>query len=287
MKKAKKEKEVLNPNATFLEVAKQQHPDVVRHIENYIATHKLQLDSEIELEFKKEEKIKKIEDSIQPLKAHLQHPFYIGMGLVFDVTKNLGSMPPPPHALADNFKNLLANEKVDISSLKTKMPEFALIPSQKKDFEILFKRGIDEFQLSKTKRVKPITKAANENIFRAYMRIQIYYDALKKYYLELQNLYNEYSGQKYGAPKFQWKGSQRDLAELFIELDRRGYLTMNIPKIQIFFTGSNTIDQLLNFKGEYLDDIGRYQYPKVYTAAEKNKFDKILPNPKRGTAKNV
>lgn len=74
--------------------------------------------------------------------------------------------------------------------------------------------------------------------------------------------------------KIEWLGSQKQLAELFIELQKKGWINkLQISIIKSAFTKSNTIEQTL--KPGYDSVTKRNEYPEIYTAKYKARFDKI------------
>lgn len=80
--------------------------------------------------------------------------------------------------------------------------------------------------------------------------------------------------------KIQWLGTQKELAELFIRLRAKGWITDFEPEtIKDCFTNSNTIDQILK-PGEYTEDLGG-TFEQVFTPEYVPKFHGVLPNPKR------
>lgn len=74
--------------------------------------------------------------------------------------------------------------------------------------------------------------------------------------------------------KIEWLGTQKELAELFLELKRKGWLKdIPIKLIQMYFTESNSIDQVLN---PYYDRLSKLPtYEKIFTPKYKPKFDTI------------
>jgi site-specific DNA-adenine methylase len=68
---------------------------------------------------------------------------------------------------------------------------------------------------------------------------------------------------------------------LLIELERKNFIPENeSKKASAYFTKSNSIDKLLDYKGEFNLSKERYSYPKIFGTNAVNKFEKILPNPK-------
>lgn len=82
------------------------------------------------------------------------------------------------------------------------------------------------------------------------------------------------------SDKIQWLGTQKELAELFIRLRAKGWITDFEPEtIKDCFTNSNSIQQYLK-PGEYTEDLGG-TFEQVLTVEYAPKFHGILPNPKR------
>jgi len=79
----------------------------------------------------------------------------------------------------------------------------------------------------------------------------------------------------------QWKGTQKELAELFIELKKKGWIEEhnNYEAIKACFTNSNTIHQVLKpAQDKKTKDV---TYEGVYTPQYKPKFYGIQSNPKK------
>lgn len=77
--------------------------------------------------------------------------------------------------------------------------------------------------------------------------------------------------------KISWRGTQKELAELFVELKSKGWISSIEPNlIQDYFTESNTIKQVLKPNS----DKGVNHYEGIYTKAYKPKFDSIRRNEK-------
>ena len=79
-------------------------------------------------------------------------------------------------------------------------------------------------------------------------------------------------------PKIEWLGKQKELAELFIELKKKGWIqAIRAKVIQNCFTESNTIDQII--KPAY--DKYEPEYEQVYTDRYTKQFENIRPNKKK------
>jgi hypothetical protein len=77
--------------------------------------------------------------------------------------------------------------------------------------------------------------------------------------------------------KMEWLGTQKELAELFIELKNKGYIKeFKYNTIKACFTNTNTIHQIL--KPDNIDDP---IYPQVYSPEYKKKFEKIEKKEKK------
>jgi hypothetical protein len=78
--------------------------------------------------------------------------------------------------------------------------------------------------------------------------------------------------------KISWKGTQKELAELFVELKNKGWISEIEPNlIQEYFKESKTIKQVLK---PSKDKDGNANYDGIYTKVYKPKFDSIRRNEK-------
>jgi hypothetical protein len=76
--------------------------------------------------------------------------------------------------------------------------------------------------------------------------------------------------------KIEWQGTQKELAELFVELHKKGWIKeVNSNLIERYFTKSDTVKQILKPSE---DKMGTKNYDGIYTKAYKPKFKSILPN---------
>lgn len=72
----------------------------------------------------------------------------------------------------------------------------------------------------------------------------------------------------------EWEGTQKQLAELFVELKKKGWIKeINVNQIKSNFTKSKTIEQVL--KPHYDSATKENLYSEIYTAKYPPKFDKI------------
>lgn len=102
------------------------------------------------------------------------------------------------------------------------------------------------------------------NVF--YFRVKEYIDSRKdpKEKIDVKN-------------KIQWKGTQKELAELFIELKNNNWIEdFDYETIKACFSNSNTIQQVL--KPSTDPKTGTNDYEQVYTALYKPQFHGILKN---------
>lgn len=99
---------------------------------------------------------------------------------------------------------------------------------------------------------------------------------------ELQKLIQALMPQQVVLPKtiipIKWLGNQKELAELFVQLERRGWIDMTYGKksIEHLFTPSNSILRYLapgQSRGEYSKP-----YPNVFTAKYQPRFDSVKKN---------
>ena len=134
--------------------------------------------------------------------------------------------------------------------------------------ELLDRKEIRDLFIDKIIYFTELTKANKE--FDRIRAVQ----KLRQAYLKFQDLPSP-------IKKIQWKGTQKELAELLIELKRKGWIEdyENIA-IKHCFSNSNTIEQYLKpytmkDKNGYVDT-----YEKVFTPKYKPRFFGIKPNPK-------
>jgi len=280
-------KNVITENSTLLEYALIKYPDTVRYYNSLSDSLKFQLARKMDLEHKPTEKLVQIENELSKIKGMLYEPFFGGIEMV--ATKPLKDLKDFQYTYGEKLIDFMKHEKMGAADIKSSINENETSPGQKENYNIIVDKA---FEIVTNDNGESIKEEDLENDFMfAYMKTILHYNCLKIYHTYLKELYDQFSGTSFGVPKFQWKGSQRDLAELFIELERKGYLDIDIQKIKACFTSCDTINQLLEFKGEYDTDLGRCQYHKVYRSSdvenEKNKFEKIVANPKANKKKKV
>jgi hypothetical protein len=74
--------------------------------------------------------------------------------------------------------------------------------------------------------------------------------------------------------QIEWLGTQKQLGELFIELERNGWIKeIDVNRIKSSFTKAKTIEQIL--KPDEDPQTKEKPYPQIYTTKYKRKFDKI------------
>ncbi|GAB3534947.1 hypothetical protein GCM10027443_22960 [Pontibacter brevis] len=79
--------------------------------------------------------------------------------------------------------------------------------------------------------------------------------------------------------RMEWLGSQKELAELLIELERKGWIREKITEtVQSCFTGGDSIGQL--FKPYKDEDTGEASYAKVFTGKYTPRFKGMRENKK-------
>lgn len=84
---------------------------------------------------------------------------------------------------------------------------------------------------------------------------------------------------KKSSNKIQWLGTQKELAELFIQLKAKGWIAGFEPEtLKDCFTNANSIQQYLK-PGEYTPDLGG-TFEQVFTPEYLPKFRGIYANPK-------
>jgi hypothetical protein len=79
-------------------------------------------------------------------------------------------------------------------------------------------------------------------------------------------------------PQIEWQGTQKELAELFLELNRKGFIN-DIPTklIKQYFTNSNSIEQVLKPTHDARTKVKTYE--GIYTPAYRPRFDSIRQKP--------
>jgi hypothetical protein len=89
---------------------------------------------------------------------------------------------------------------------------------------------------------------------------------------EVIESYNEVS-----LPQIEWQGTQKELAELFVELRKKGWITAIPTKlIKQYFTNSYSIEQVLKPNQDPKTKDNTYE--GIYTSAYKPYFDSIRQN---------
>lgn len=75
-------------------------------------------------------------------------------------------------------------------------------------------------------------------------------------------------------PKIEWQGTQKELAELFVELHKNGWITTIPTKlIKRYFTNSNSIEQVLKPTHDSRTKVKTYE--GIYTSKYSPRFDEI------------
>jgi len=112
---------------------------------------------------------------------------------------------------------------------------------------------------------------------------QLYQEFLLKEGKELVKGLDDTSQPPLVNERIEWKGNQKELAELFLELWKKGWLEeVPIGLIQSYFTNFKTIDQYLKEARAENRNMGTFD--KVYSQKYRKRFDGIKPNTK-GTRK--
>lgn len=106
-------------------------------------------------------------------------------------------------------------------------------------------------------------------------RTNLFYAKVEDY----QQSQNQSKPQSEIENKIQWKGTQKQLAELFIELKKNNWIEdFEYDTIKSCFSNSNTIQQVL--KPSRDTKTGTNDYEQVYTALYEPQFHGILKNKK-------
>jgi hypothetical protein len=100
---------------------------------------------------------------------------------------------------------------------------------------------------------------------------------LKNFISKELELNKEIESGKIAYLKIEWLGTQKQLGELFVELNRKGWIT-DIPTdlIKNYFTKSNTIEQVLKPSLDLKTKENAYE--GIYTTNYKPRFDSIRKN---------
>ena len=98
-------------------------------------------------------------------------------------------------------------------------------------------------------------------------------------YKGIVNVQNPSVSNPIETEKIVWNGTQKELAELFIELKRKGFINnWNIKTLKTCFTESNTIEQVLKPNQDPITYENTYE--QIYTPKYKPKFHGIIKREK-------
>lgn len=107
-------------------------------------------------------------------------------------------------------------------------------------------------------------------------RIEMFEVELQVEISKIESNHNQVLGKK--IKKINWKGKQKELAELFIQLQRKGWIeSIEVKTIKELFTETNTIEQVL--KPIQVKTTYEPTYSEVFTKNYKEQFKLINENP--------
>jgi hypothetical protein len=284
MQKGKIDISKLTRNSTEMDYAKVMCSEIYEQIQDLFHSKKEILLRNLEMEYKSEQKIRMVEKDLDSVKEYLQHPFSQILGKKGNADKASDDKNIDTEDAKADLRRAFRFDGIPVKKLKEELMALEISSRERKNLVKLLNSTLTISGDNRSAASSNIYKKADKEFFDAYIEAIIYNHSYRDYFKYLKELYNQYSGKTYGVPKFQWLGSQRDLAELLIELDRNGYLKLDASKVQNFFTPSESINQYFERKGDFIQSENRFTYPKVYKTREgkpeKNKFDKILANTK-------
>ncbi len=274
----------LTLDSTEMDYAKVMRSEIYDQIQGIFQSKKEFILKNLKLEYKSEQKILLIEENLERIKKYLQHPFSETLGKNGKADKMWERNATGIEEAKADLRSAFRFHGIPAKKLKEEFMDLDISPREKKNFIKLLDSILILSRVTRGAATSSKYRKAEKVFFDAYIEIIVYNHSYRDYFQYLQELYNQYSGKTYGVPKFQWLGSQRDLAELFIDLDRKGYLKLDTSKVQNFFTPSESVNQYFERKGDFIESENRFAYPRVYKTKEgnreKNRFDKILPNTK-------
>ena len=132
--------------------------------------------------------------------------------------------------------------------------------------------------------IKPFSENTNgqeELVKRStYMILRIFYEKkFLEYLKETIRILDDQPSNSREIIKIEWLGTQKELAELFVELERKKWINeINANTIKAIFTRSNSIQQVLK-RGDVRNSTS-FGYDQIYTTTYKSKFDTIRTNHK-------
>ena len=173
-----------------------------------------------------------------------------------------------------NEKLVKSNEAIRNASLMDFWKNVVHIKKLKKAITIptIFNEKINE--IDRRKRNKCLTVLAEQ---RCLEMIQKLLSAESQKYILLKQQDNNITTGKAELEQFEWLGTQKQLAELFLELERKRWIReKNVKLIKSYFTKSDTIHQTL--KPDHDTATGENRYLGIYGTRYKPAFKEIKPN---------
>jgi hypothetical protein len=135
---------------------------------------------------------------------------------------------------------------------------------------------------SQSKRFEDVLKDAKPH--EAYFTLMLFIHHEKHLLQSLISIYKQVENGTWATidvsvtslEKIEWQGTQKELAELFVELEKKGWIKeKNAELIKAHFTKSDTIHQVLKPSQDMKSK--EKTYDGIYTPAYKASFDQIKP----------
>jgi hypothetical protein len=273
----------LAENTTLLEALRIMHPELDSHYKKMFETWKLKFQTGLGLCYNHDDLMKTITSELTEIKGILESGLYLGLGLAGD--KPVSLLAEEKNQRIDDLKSLLKFENITPDHIKNNVISLENTSSDTKSLSALFdglSHIVNQENANTIKeKQKPLEESLSDDFFNSAVQQYLRFYYFREYHKFLMACFQDHDKDLSTGPKIQWLGTQRDLAELFIEAVAKGYITkIEIEKIQRYFNKSASIDKLLHSKGEWISHLNRYTYPAVYGNSKSAKFGKIVENPK-------
>jgi hypothetical protein len=244
-------------------------------------------------------KILFIETALQSRVEHLEKLNYL-QSVIAQVINDLErvSLSPFTQALSSKFGDLInsGNRLIQAKAPLTNVmsgKDAEMMKAMSKILESLFTTESSELGEELKEAMKMLDDLINDgtdelpaivnskNPQEAYITIMIsvlykqkFLEFLNEKYLSLKA---EGNTTVFSSEPIEWLGTQKQLAELFIELEKKGWINKpGTKQIQAAFTKSNTIDQILKPSQNKVTKL--FDYEGVYTTNYNPVFASIKPN---------
>jgi hypothetical protein len=220
-------------------------------------------------------------DWLSKVSVNFKSLFFAGMSQIYE--KSLAEVKDMPEEVKKLFQNPLVQEMAD----ETEKESLTIV------FDILAKGSNVSIEDAKALDFVSLAKLMNldgEEIAKLTIDQQIQMiclSMLKDYYNRLlfldikDELSKGIKSQSKPIDKIKWKGTQKELGELFLELSNKNFIDEMTPKIitaiSAAFDKSNTIAQVLKPTESITEE---KTYDGIYTARYIKKFDNIKANKK-------